>query len=612
MATGLIIAAGILYICDGKVLLLRRSSNGDAPGYWGIPGGKTEGDEGTIEAAIRESEEEIGRPPYSRMFPIDRTNDGRVEYTTFSASSESQFTPTLNDEHDEWGWFRIGNYPEPLHPGVRHTLDRMSLTELEVAEGIRDGKYPSPSPFHNIWLFAMRVTGTGYAYRLGKDEFVYRDPKDYLTDEFLRRCMGRPIIAEHPERSSLNSKEFKDRTVGTIILPYIKGEEVWAIATIYSAPAVEMLVAKQWSTSPTVVFTNPAINTTHDLGDGFRVLKEEIPSLLDHVAICDAGVWDKGRPPDGVELTYGVQDMAEEAVEKAEKKADASPAEGKGGDDERWSRFDKMCDMLSGVHDTVRSLKDSYDASCARMDSLESAFKEVKANPAGAADSSKRADGEDAEEANSATEKGPEEKSGKVGDKKSDSETVGGKPAIADKKSDAEGKPEDLEKKEMADKARADAENQVAARLDALESRLPEEIKGDASEEEMADAQAKADSLYMGFNKKAPAPLRGEKILAYRRRLVSSFQQHSKNWKDVNLAALPKEAFDVAEGQIMADAQSFLSHPLNAPEGTLRESITTDDTGRRIRTFHGSPSVWLNDFKYAKRSVSGINKSFGA
>ncbi|END3745366.1 NUDIX hydrolase, partial [Escherichia coli] len=90
----------------------------------------------------------------------------------------------------------------------------MSLTELEVAERIRDGTVPSPVKFSNMWLVNLRITGTGLAYRAGLKEHVWRDPKLYLNEEFLRRCNGLPVIANHPDDAVLTEEDFKSRIVG--------------------------------------------------------------------------------------------------------------------------------------------------------------------------------------------------------------------------------------------------------------------------------------------------------------------------------------------------------------------------------------------------------------
>ena len=76
--------------------------------------------------------------------------------------------------------------------------------ELDIARGIRDGDLPSPQKFgDNLWLFAMRITGTGTAYRSKLDELVFRDPDIFLTEDFLERCQGLPVIVQHPKNDKL-------------------------------------------------------------------------------------------------------------------------------------------------------------------------------------------------------------------------------------------------------------------------------------------------------------------------------------------------------------------------------------------------------------------------
>jgi hypothetical protein len=48
------------------------------------------------------------------------------------------------------------------------------------------------------------------------------------------------------------------------------------------------------------------------LEDGSVLLIEGKPSLLDHVAICELGVWDKGKDPEGII----VADSSEEELPK--------------------------------------------------------------------------------------------------------------------------------------------------------------------------------------------------------------------------------------------------------------------------------------------------------
>jgi hypothetical protein len=173
-------------------------------------------------------------------------------------------------------------------------------TELDVAKAIRDGELSSPQNFANMTLIALRITGTGVAYRQGIDEFCFRDPSIYLTAEFLERCQGLPVIVEHP-KGALDSTEFHDRIVGMVTLPYIQGDEVWGIAKIYDAATREMLETEQLSTSPCVVFRSPSTDNSKIDVNGATVLIEGTPQLICHVALCAAGVWDKGGKPAGVD-----------------------------------------------------------------------------------------------------------------------------------------------------------------------------------------------------------------------------------------------------------------------------------------------------------------------
>lgn len=233
--------------------------------------------------------------------------------------------------------------PEDLHPGVKVSIERLGMDELGVAKAIRDGELTSPQRYENVTLFAIRITGTGTAFRTKLNEHVYRAPELYLNQEFLERCNGLPVVWEHPETGKLNSKEFADRIVGTVLLPYIKGEEVWAIAKIYDDAAAKAMESKQLSTSPAVVFKSTDGNVLAKLKDGSSLLVEGKPSLLDHIAICEEGVWDKGRAPAGVELP-------------------TTPTEGSDMPEmeERHDAAENIDKLLKGV-----------DALCGRLDAME-------------------------------------------------------------------------------------------------------------------------------------------------------------------------------------------------------------------------------------------------
>lgn len=180
------------------------------------------------------------------------------------------------------------------------------MNETDIALAMRDGDLPSPTKFANIAFFKVRVTGTGTALRKGDkdagvpDEYVYRNPEFYLNEDFLYRCQGLPLIFDHPAGKVLDSEEFGQRMVGTLSSPFIQGSEVWAIARIYDEDCIAILDHERMSTSPTVVFHDKKTNQVIELSNGSRLLIEGEPSLLDHLAICEVGVWDKGGEPSGI------------------------------------------------------------------------------------------------------------------------------------------------------------------------------------------------------------------------------------------------------------------------------------------------------------------------
>ena len=322
-------AAGILFLTPKRrALFLRRSDQGDCAGSWAWPGGKTEEGETAEQCAVRECTEEIGLLPkgprayHTRSvqdiavvpapameapvagvaaLPAPAAGVDPVDFTTFLQLVPEEFIPELNDEHDGWCWADVASPPQPLHPGAAVALGRLSWDELGVARAMAAGQLTSPQRYENVSLFDIRITGTGVAYRQGLDEFVWRDPAIYLNDEFLARANGLAVIMEHPRGATLNSQEYADRSIGTVLLPYIKGEEVWGIAKVYDDDAIAMMSDpdQPMSTSPTVVFKR-ADNKTMKLEDGSTLLIEGTPSLLDHIAVCPLGVWDKGGEPAGV------------------------------------------------------------------------------------------------------------------------------------------------------------------------------------------------------------------------------------------------------------------------------------------------------------------------
>jgi hypothetical protein len=431
-------------------------------------------------------------------------------------------------------------------------IDTSEMNELDVARAMASGQMTSPQQVANMHLFAMRITGTGTAYRKSLDEFVYRPPEHYLNDNFLARCNGLTVIFEHPEKRTLNSEEFADRAIGSIMLAYIVGDEVWGIAKIYDDAAIAIMTENKMSTSPTVVFRNLTDNSTIALDNGDELLIEGNPSLIDHLAVCELGVWDKGGNPVGVlNSTNGANEMNPDEIKA---KADAEvEAKAKADADEKECMKKTMADMQ------------------ARMDAMEAA---MPAPALAAADKSK-ADADDEDE--------------------------------KEKEAEAKKKVED-EEEEKEKKAKEKADSETQRRIADMESRMPK-ILSDADVAKIAETQSKADSVARAFGDSAPAPIAGESVLGYRKRLIGKFKDYSDSWKSIPMDAISDAVIDIAERQIYADAATAARTPGVSISAGLREVVSRSRAGHEISTFVGRVSDFTGQFKSPVRKfVSQFNK----
>lgn len=534
-----IFGSGIMFRQGKYVFLIQRSDDGT----WCPPGGTVEPGELAIDAARREVLEEVGYQYDGPLTPHSVYGD----YLTFRAEVPERFEAKLNDESLAAGWFHIDDLPKPLHQPFAEMLAQQALNETEVAALIADGTLSSPQFFINMWMFAIRVTGTGVTWRSADQQMAFRNPDDYLTPEFLQRVAGVPLIWLHPEKNKLDSDEFAKRVIGTLTNSWVADNgEVWTIGRVYDAEAAEIMATRQLSTSPTVTYSEAQDSIIKI--DGQPLLVEGSPVLLDHVAICEQGVWDKLLAPTGV-------------------KSDSIPNEAEKMDEEK----------------IVALINQTLDARMAKADSEE-------------ADRKAKADAEEAAKKEKADAEAKEAEEAKA---KADAEEKAAK-----EKADAEAK-EKADAEEAERMAKEKADSQLRQEIADLRSRIPTELS-DEERNEVADAQVKADSVFSCFGKRAPVPLSGEKPLAYRRRLMIQLQEHSPDFKSVDLSSIADSALlSVAEKTIYADAQKSAS--LSVGPGMLREIKRADATGRQISTFEGDPAATWAPFQSGKRQVTSFN-----
>ncbi|EMO5715247.1 DUF2213 domain-containing protein [Enterobacter bugandensis] len=419
----------------------------------------------------------------------------------------------------------------------------MSFTELDAATRIRDGTLLSPFKFSNVWLVDLRITGTGAAYRSKYGEHVWRNPDEYLNNEFLSRCNGLPVIIDHPDNPMIDDTDFRERVIGAVMLPYIKGDEVWAVSRVYCEDIIPDIVAGLVSTSPGVVFNETSGNITIETSqEGESVLIEGKPFLIDHIALVTEkhgiiGVWDKNQVPEGITTTNtGNLDMNEEELKKL------------------------IEESFSGINAKLDSATKTIDSVVSRMDSME----QERKDEAEAAEKERKDAAETAEkERNDA--------------------------AAAEEQ--ARKDQEAADEKERQDAA--DAEEQ--AKKDAAEAEMK------------ADTQARADNAYASFGQRARAPMAGESAADYRKRLLKGMQQYSDEYKSVDISAIHDAALlDIAERKIYIDAARYARSGAGLPNGHLRMTTRKDEAGRTVRDFHGDIRAFLAPITGGFHQFSGL------
>jgi hypothetical protein len=465
-------------------------------------------------------------------------------------------------------------------------------------------------------LFAMRVTGTGLSYRTAHEEFVWRDPSLYLNDEFLARCSGLPVIWEHPtEASSLNSKEFGTRVIGTVMLPYIRDDEVWAIARVYDDESIRLMSEGQLSTSPAVVFKPSDGNEKVNLDDGGVMLIEGKPSYLDHLAVCEVGVWDKSGPATGVQNdNQGAAAMADK--DKDEAAADAAKHD---GDirrmDDRMDSFEKKMDAFMDAFmsdrkdrkdsarkdgarkdkfgkrkdgESYKDYKDRHDADEKAMcDALRKDSDDKEEDCMDAAKDARRDAEEDERRSDKDFEKWAKEEKQEP-EHKEDSEKEENKDEVKEVKETEDAKKDSAAAKENAE---------LRLRLLSLESQI-KGIKRETPREEMdalAASQSRADAVAAMFNDRAPPATPGETPLDYRKRLIGRFKRHSERFKEARFDSMDANTLGVVEDIVYMDAMNAAHSTADAQTGVLIPYIERFGN-REITKFHGDVGAFIAPF----------------
>lgn len=266
--------------------------------------------------------------------------------------------------------------------------------------------------------------------------------------------------------------------------------------------------------------------------------------------------------------------------------------------DKDGDKIDKLFDALNARMDAEaverKADKARMDSVCGRMDAWDNEKK---------ADAAKK----DAEEEKAKKDAAEAEDKAKKDAAKKDADEAEEK---VKKDAAAEEEKKEQAKKDAA-RIAATSDTETRAMIAALEKRMPVEMD-EPTRVRFTQSQQSAERVVQAFGDSAGAPrwLNGERLDEYRRRLLTPHKAHSVQWKDVDISAFSDKALDVVETQIYADALRAATSPASVVAGQLRMSVKQDETGRRIRSFHGDPEACWAPFKLPTRAVAGFQTKF--
>jgi 8-oxo-dGTP pyrophosphatase MutT (NUDIX family) len=123
-------AAGALFVArdTGRLLVAQRSQTVQEPGTWGTWGGAIDQGEDPADAVRREASEEAGVNGRLELVPVwTFKHSSGFQYHNFLAVVDNEFDPRLDHETQGFKWVEYGQWPQPMHPGLKELARRPEL-----------------------------------------------------------------------------------------------------------------------------------------------------------------------------------------------------------------------------------------------------------------------------------------------------------------------------------------------------------------------------------------------------------------------------------------------------------------------------------------------------
>jgi 8-oxo-dGTP pyrophosphatase MutT (NUDIX family) len=138
----IVCSGALFYAKNTRRFLLLQKAHGKHEGTWGLVGGTNVQGESPWEGLTREIREEIGFiPSIVKTIPLETfvSNDRVFNFHTYLCVINSEFVPTLSDEHYGWAWATIDRAPKPLHQGLRNSFsNKIIRTKLQTVFDLVD------------------------------------------------------------------------------------------------------------------------------------------------------------------------------------------------------------------------------------------------------------------------------------------------------------------------------------------------------------------------------------------------------------------------------------------------------------------------------------------
>jgi 8-oxo-dGTP pyrophosphatase MutT (NUDIX family) len=133
----------ILAKATGRILLPYRSARVEQPNTWGVWGGAIDEGDDPKATVKKEMKEEVGYTgTILNILPLYVFKDQRTgfQYHNFITIVPEEFQPTLNWETEDYDWVNFGDWPQPLHFGLKTLIQNSGGDIQKIVEKNKAGE----------------------------------------------------------------------------------------------------------------------------------------------------------------------------------------------------------------------------------------------------------------------------------------------------------------------------------------------------------------------------------------------------------------------------------------------------------------------------------------